>query len=258
MAVKLSVITVTYNNEDTIDSYLKTFQFLPDNSEVIIVDNNSHDRTVEKLRHYKTITVLPQDENLGFGKSCNIGVKHSKGEYLLFLNPDTKLSKNGVSELIKFYDTHPDAGIVAPKLEEDSKTQPSVRKLPTIIGALKEYYLGMKGSYEAYAPFGDQPIAVESVVGAAVLMKRDLFNKIGGFSSKYFMYFEDLELCRQVLKQGFKVYYVPSVIFYHKVGASFSEKKNQWIQEASKKYHGYPYWLLLYLVLRLRPKKGRV
>lgn len=248
----LSVITVTYNNEKHIKKYLTAVQnALPKNSEIIIVDNNSTDKTVDFLSQQKDVVLIKNTQNLGFSKANNFAVSKSKGEFLFFLNPDTEVIGDTINLLLTFYTNHVDAGIVAPRLIESSgKVQPSVRKLPTIFGAVKEYYLGIKSSYDAYAPVGLEVSVVESVVGGAFMIKKDVFNKVGGFNEKYFMYFEDLELCKKILKFGLKIYYLPQTEVVHEVGGSFSPFKAKWINKSAQIYHGSLNNFILNLLFR--------
>lgn len=252
--IKVSVITVTYNNEKNIGKYLNSlFDNLPDSTEVIIVDNNSADKTVDKIKTKEEVKLIKNDHNLGFAKANNQAAGEASGEYLFFLNPDTEVKSGSIEKLLKFLERNKEVGIVAPKLmQPDGKIQPSVRKLPTIWGAVKEYYLGIKNSYEAYIPRGEDPVEVESVVGGAMLIQKDLFLKLGGFSEKYFMYFEDLELCKKVKAFGFKVYYLPEVKIIHQVGASISPNKLKWIKQSQKIYFGEKSSFVLDLIFRIR------
>jgi N-acetylglucosaminyl-diphospho-decaprenol L-rhamnosyltransferase len=259
--MKLSVITVTYNNEETIDDYLNSvIRKLPEKSELIVVDSGSTDKTVERLRDKKQdakdkdIRIIESEENIGYGAGNNLGAKKAQGEYLFFLNPDTKVLDDSLKKLIEFADLVVGWGIIAPRLSEDSqKVQPSVRNLPTLSGVFKEYFLGQKNKYEPYYPKGGDPVFVESVLGAAMLIKKGLFEKIGGFDEKYFMYFEDLDLCRKVQRAGLTIIYYPKAEILHKVGGSINEKKMEWIKESEKKYHGsfnFALLSLLYFLLR--------
>lgn len=256
---KLSIITVTYNSGDAISTYLENIRrFSPPDSEIILLDNNSTDQTIEIIKKFPNVKLIEKKENLGFSKGNNLAAHQATGKYILFLNPDCKLLGDCIKEAIKFLDDHAEAGIVAPKLiEKNGQVQPSVRKLPTILGAIKEYYLNIKNSYEAYAPTTYSPIEVESVVGAAIIIKRELFLLIGGFNEQYFMYYEDLDLCRKVRKQGLKVYYFPECCIEHQVGGSISERKVKWLQDSARAYHGRFFYMVLSLILRLRPIKER-
>lgn len=249
----LTVITVTYNNEGVINDYLDSLKNLPRISEVVIIDNNSTDNTVNILKKRKEIKLIESMENLGFSKACNLGAKNSNGEYLLFLNPDTKILDNAISKLLEFYKSHKNSGVVAPQLiEADGSIQPSVRKFPTVWGAIEEFYLGKTNAYEAYVPEGSDPIKVDAVFGAAMLIERQVFNVIGGFDEKYFMYYEDIDLCKKIKQRGLEIYYIPGSKVIHKVGGSISLKKLDWIKQSTRIYHGYINNFFLYLVLRPR------
>lgn len=242
MSKSLSIVIVTYNSAGDIISCLSSisknirFQY-----EIIIIDNNSFDSTVKKIRDsgFK-ITILPQEKNLGFSKANNLGAKVAKGDYLLFLNPDTEIIDGSVDKMISFMQEHKKS-IVAPKLiMEDGQSQPSVRKLPTLWGAIKEYFLGKKYSYEAYVPLGEKSIEVESVVGAAMLIEKAVFEEVGCFNEQYQLYFEDFDLCRSIKKLGLKIFYLPNVLIKHKIGASSTTNPNslKLLEKSSSIYHG--------------------
>lgn len=256
----VSVITVTYNNENNIKEYLNALKkgIIP-GTEVIIVDNLSTDKTVDILKQYKQYSVIESKENLGFAKACNLAAKKSRGKYLFFLNPDTKITKFILDKLVQFSELTNDAGIVAPKLVQyDGDIQPSVRKFPTLLGAIQEYYFGLKNSFEAYVPEGVDAIRVDTVVGAAMFMKKEVFEKVGGFNENYFMYYEDLEICKRVKQLGLGVYYLPDVIVYHKVGESISANKLLWLKRSARIYHGFFQEICLHIILKFRHLLGRV
>lgn len=252
--MKLSVITITYNNERIIKKYLDSIgKNLPFGSEIIIVDNNSTDNTAKFIKAQKEIEFIQNDQNLGFSKANNLAVKSAKGEYLLFLNPDTEVLDDAVDKLLDFIQSHENVGIVAPKLVEPSgQAQPSVRELPSIWGAIKEYFLGIKNSYEAYVPAGLESTEVESVVGGAILIKRELFESLGKFNEKYFLYYEDLELCKKVREGGFKIFYLPQAQILHEVGGSWSDQKSKLLVDSAKRYHGKLGFFVLNLILHSR------
>jgi GT2 family glycosyltransferase len=238
----LSVITVTHNNGNSLKSYLSSLRkYLPQNSEVIIVDSASQDKTTEMIKEdglFKkgTLKLIEKNENIGYGKGSNLAVDQSNGEYLLLLNPDTEILNDAINKLLNFARAN-SFGIVAPKLVEPSgKPQPSVRNLPTVWGAIKEYLFGVRYAYSPFAPKNQEE--VESVVGAAMFLKKDLFKKVGGFDERYFMYFEDLDLCSKVRQEDKKICYFPGAVIKHQVGGSQEERKKEWIRQAQKTYHG--------------------
>lgn len=259
MPVKVSVIIVSYNCESFVEKCISSvLKNLPPGGEVIVLDNASVDRTVEILEKFSgQIKLIRSSENLGFSKGNNKAVKETSGEYLFFLNPDTEIEEPVFDKLMKFYEETADVGIVGPKLiMESGQVQSSVRKLPTVWGAFQEYLLGIKNAYSEYAPKGSESIEVEMVYGAAMLIKKDLFEKVGGFNEKYFLYYEDADLCRKVQKKGKKVYFYPGVYIKHLVGATRSDQGKQKLNnESSYIYHGLIGGLILqliFLIYRLR------
>ncbi|MBI2600846.1 glycosyltransferase family 2 protein [Candidatus Daviesbacteria bacterium] len=264
MANIVSILTVTYNSEDCIDQYLiSVSNALPKNGELIIVDSCSTDKTKEKLLLFKDkflksiqIKLIFKNENIGYGKGNNIAASCASGKYLFILNPDTTIRKDAIEKLIEYSQNNQNVGLVAPRIvQNDGILQPSVRNLPTIWNAIKEYYIGIKDSYAPYAPLGSEPVKVECVVGAAMLIKAMLFRQLNGFNEKFFMYYEDLDLCRRIRKKGMKIVYLPESEITHKVGGSISALKEKWIKESAKIYHGSYMWFFLSMVLRLRPLK---
>lgn len=252
--VDLSIITVTYNSQKYIKRLLDSLnKFRPERTEIIIVDNKSSDNTLKILKSRKNIRLIENDSNDGFAKGSNSGAKIAQGEYLLFLNPDTDIFDDSISALLSFIKSNKDVGLVGPALIEPSgKTQPSVRNLPTLEGAFLQYYLGFKNKYDDYVPEGEDSVEVESLFGAAMMIKKTTFEKVGGFDERYFMYFEDLELCKAVKNLGLKVYYLPKARFTHVVGGSISEAKTRWIADSTNIYHGSTQAFLIHFIIRLR------
>lgn len=255
MPVKISVIIVSYNSQDFIEECLASvLRYIPRMGEIIVIDNGSEDKTLEILEKFGLmIKLIKSDKNLGFSKANNLVSKEASGEYLFFLNPDTEINRPIFNELINYYDKTPDCGLVGSKLVmEDNQTQPSVRKLPTVYGAFKEYVLGMKGEYSEYVPDGNEPIEVEMVYGAAMLIRKDLFEKLNGFDEKYFLYYEDADLCKRVRESGKKNYYYPKVSIKHLVGATkSSQNRSKLNYESSVKYHGVIKAFILQLIFQI-------
>lgn len=258
---KLSVITVTFNNEDSIKKYIASIlEYLPKNGEIVILDNNSNDGTLKKLEEFgDRIKLIKSSENIGFSKGNNRAAKQALGDYLFFLNPDTEIEKSIFEELINFYENTVDVGIVGPRLiMENGQTQESVKKSPSIFGAIKEFVFGIRNAYSQYAPTGDNPMEVEVVYGAAMLMAREIFEKLRGFDERYFLYYEDADLCKRVRYFGKKIYYYPAVSIKHLVGASKSDQDRYKLNlESARKYHGILGAFILQLIFwvpRLRQK----
>lgn len=251
----LSIIIVTWNTADitlkcvqTIKKYLKGIKY-----EIIVADNASSDDTVAKLKKEGGVVVIENKDNLGFGKGNNIAAAKAKGDYLLFLNSDMELLDNQLKNMFDYIKSHPQIGLISPKfLNIDLSDQGSVFPPQSYLNAFKEFWLGQK-TYSKYVPNSPNPVEVFSVSGGAVMVKRSLFKKIGGWDKRYFMYYEDLELCRQVKKMGYQVFYYPQCRFVHRHGASgksLANAANQWrrLIPSSKIYHGLLKHYLLFLI----------
>lgn len=238
----ISVIIVTYNSQKTIVDCLESIIKYSPESEIIIVDNESQDQTLKLVQGYKNkVKLIKTGGNLGFAKACNLGGKSATNKYLVFLNPDTKLLKaNSLEDLKNILISNSQYGIIAPKLIYPDKTeQIRVRHLPTVFRAFQEYILGQKGAYDFYKPHCSNLCEIESVIGACLIIKKELFEEIKGFNEKYFMYYEDLQLCKDIKNLGLKVGFYPDVIVEHAEGVSgLNQITQKFLHDSAKKYHG--------------------
>ncbi len=165
--MNLSIIIISYNTKELLKDCLQSIEESEKSKnrklgmEVIIVDNHSTDGTREWLKEIKdnqfknfTIKTIFNQENVGFAKANNQGIKESRGDYLLFLNPDIKLFPKTIGHLIKAVKNKKDVGIVAPKLLNKSgkKSLSSCFKKQTIMNAFKEYVLNEKNAFQKYVP----------------------------------------------------------------------------------------------------------
>lgn len=247
---EVSVIVVNYNTAKEIGRCLQSVYSLPStaNIEVIVVDNASTDESVQVIRKFKNVELIENKKNLGFAKANNIGAKEAKGDFFFFLNPDTQVKKDTISNLLEFSKKNLNA-IVGPKiLNPDGSLQGSCYNLPTILGALREYWLGQKGPYEKFAPVGVQPLKVEAIVGAAMFMPRKIFEKLEGFSEHYFLYFEDLDFCRRAAELNIPIYYYPQVVVIHSLGRAGGNIEH--LKKSSRIYHGILKYFLITLIIK--------
>jgi len=241
----LSIIIVTWNTADitlkcihTINKYLNNKL----NYEIIVVDNASSDNTIQLLSKEK-IVLIKNHENSGFAKGNNIGVKKAKGKYLFFLNSDMELIDDSFIAMFKFF-VNSDIGLIGPSfLNTDLTPQGSVFPPQTVANAFKEFVLKIKNVYSKYTPDSKTPVSVWSVSGGAILIKKDLFKQVGGWNEKYFIYFEDLDLCRSIRRLGQQIIFYPNCKVIHAHGQSgkhLAPAKDQWrrLIPGSIKFHG--------------------
>jgi GT2 family glycosyltransferase len=232
-----SIIIVTYNSSSSINACLAPLGGMP-GVEVIVVDNDSRDRTVPQVKElFPSVTLIALEDNLGFGRACNIGVAASKGKYIFLLNPDAVASNETIQSLIEIFEKHPRAGIVGGRLIDPSG-QPlqSIGDQPTILRLILEkpiawiakkispYGIARRTLGGYFAKFR-LPMEAEPVVwvsGAALCCQRQVWNEVGGFDEKFFLYYEDVDLCLRAAQRGWEIWHVPSAIVSHQSGASFA------------------------------------
>ena len=268
MTNRLSIIIVTWNTAkitcqaiDSIYKHLKDTSF-----EIIVVDNNSSDDTVDKISQIKkshlSLTLIKNPKNYGFSKANNIGAKKAKGQYLFFLNSDTLLFDNSIKQSLDYLNQNSrQVGIIAPQLLNADKTpQASVFPPQTILNAIKQFCFDQASQFTKYTPAGSGP--VNAVSGAALIISQKDFNKIGAWNEKYFFYFEDLDLCQKIRRLGKHVYYFKQAKIIHFHGqSSQGPAKRQWkkLIPGSLTYHGPIKHYLLTTILWLcqKIKKSR-
>ena len=219
--MKLSVVILNYNVRYFLELCLKSVELATKNidAEILVVDNNSTDdscKMVKKL--FPEIKLLENKENLGFSKGNNIGVSQATGEYVCILNPDTVVAEDTFEKVLAFTDSKENLGMVGCRLI-DGKGQflpESKRNIPTplvsvkkILGNSKAYYANNLGQLENGK--------VKILVGAFMLLKRNLYLDLNGFDEDYFMYGEDVDLSYRVLEKGLdNFYYGNSTIIHYK------------------------------------------
>jgi len=213
---KISVIIVNYNGKKLLENCLESlFKTDYNNFEVILVDNNSTDGSMEFVtKNYPKIIVIKLDSNKGFAEPNNIGAKIAKGEYLLFLNNDTVTTTNFISEMVKV-------------LEKDEKIaicQSLLLKPDGNIDSSGDFIDKMGIVYNSKTKT-DEIKEISSARGASMLMRKKIFDKLGGFDEKFFFSFEDVDLGWRSWILGYKVVIVPNSIVYHSAGKTSSNFK---------------------------------
>lgn len=241
--MKLSVITVTWNNSATIGEQIKSVQKGATGLELeqIIVDNGSKDKTTEIIKKFGEVILVSNEQNLGFAAANNQGYKIATGDYILFLNPDNEVEENSLLKLCEMMEKSPDIGLLSCKLTKrdggfNDGAQPRrypnfsdqialLLKIPHLFPKILDKYL-MKD----FNPDLEQE--VETVRGAFMLLRKSTLDKFGwGFDPRYFIWFEDVDLCREIKKIGLKVVYTPVVSCVDLVGQSFKQQDNVWKQK---------------------------
>lgn len=199
--MKFSVIIVSYNTKELLRNCLESlFRRCPSGLfEVIIVDNASADGSCEMIEQEFAghVRLIRNPINAGFGAANNLGAKSASGEYLFLLNSDTIIDEDILTPMHKYLDANVSVGIVSPKLLLSDGTEQAYAygRFQSIWGAAKDKLIGRKNE-----PYND----VEWVSGAAMAVRRGLFEKLRGFDENFFMYFEDMDLCKRASEEGFR------------------------------------------------------
>lgn len=230
---QLSVIIVNYNVKFFIDQCLDSVKKAMKNIEleVIIVDNNSIDGSLEMIQDkYSEFQLIANKDNVGFSKANNQGIKISKGEYVLLLNPDTIVEEDTFKKVIVFMDTHPNAGGLGIRMIDGKGNflPESKRGLPTPMVAFYKIF-GISAVFPKSKKFGQYHLGhlseyetneVDILSGAFMLMRKEVLDKVGLLDEDFFMYGEDIDLSYRIQKGGFKNYYFADSKIIHYKGES--------------------------------------
>ena len=230
--MKFSIITVNYASWPytlrCVDSLYKTGY---GDFEVIIVDNDQ-ESAVPEIPH--AVRLIRNPENVGFARACNQGILASDGEYVVLINPDTLVEGDFFESLEEFLDHCPAVGVAGPRIVDgEGNLQLSARKeLGFISGILGRTSLltrlfpknPLVGRYFPAAQKLSSPTVVDWVSGACMIIRSRTIEEIGPMDERFFMYFEDADLCRRAREAGWLVYYLPQVEVLHHTGASSRSK----------------------------------
>ncbi len=204
----------------------------PLSTELIVVDNASTDGSAEMVAaEFPEVRLITNGENLGFTRANNQGLTLARGRYILFLNPDTEVVGDALATMVAYMDAHPAVGALGPQLRYgDGRMQSSRRRFPTLMTALFEstplawHWPAALNPWAQRYHMADTPDdetqPVDWVVGAALMVRHDTLDQIDGFDEGYFMYSEELDLCRRIKAAGWEVHYFPHAQIIHYEGKS--------------------------------------
>ena len=245
--VELSIIIVNYYQShmlgDCLESLHLTVQKIQ--FEVILVDNSSRDKGLESvLKRFPKTRVIDNLRNVGFARANNQGAKTASGDFLLFANPDTTMTKGAVESMLDYIRSNHSVGILGPKvLNPDQTLQYSCRKFPTIWSGLFNRYSMMTRLFPNNRYSKDYLMldcdhsstrSVDWISGCCMMIPALIFKKINGFDENYFLFIEDVDLCQTMWKSGYRVDYFPSAKIFHKISSSNSQLAPQTIIERHK------------------------
>jgi GT2 family glycosyltransferase len=231
--MQLSVIILNYNVRFFLEQCVASVQEALSNieGEIIVVDNDSSDDSCEMIKsRFPNVKLIKNNSNLGFPKGNNIGVAQAKGDYICILNPDTVVAEDTFDRILAFAEKQENLGIVGCKLIDGSGNflPESKRGIPTPFVALTKIFGLYKlfPNWELFNRYYAQHLSenetgkVDILVGAFMIMKRNLYNEIGGFDENCFMYSDDIDLSFMSLKSGKNNYYFHETSVIHYKGES--------------------------------------
>ena len=258
--IDLSIIIVSWNTKEYLRPCIESiFQMEARiSAELIIVDNGSQDGSGSEVKKaFPTLCLIENKRNMGFARAANQGLEKSSGRYILLLNPDTQVKKRTLEQVVSFMDFHPDAGVAgAQLLNRDGSKQNSIANFPSLATELfnksllrmlfPKKFPGKERNYP-------EPIEVDSVIGACMIVRRKAMEQVGCLDEDYFLFFEETDWCYRMKKVGWKVYHVPQAEIYHYQGKSAEiEKEKARVEYYRSRYHffnknrsGFQWFILL-------------
>lgn len=229
----LSILIVNWNSRDYLRRCLVSIRdtCAELSPQIVVVDGGSFDGCDAMLAaEFPEVEFVQSADNIGFGRSNNLGFERVTGEALLLLNPDTEVRPGAVARLLAELERLPQAGILgARQSNTDGSLQlSSIHPLPTpwnaaftTEGAHRRHWRRI-GAWDAA-----DPVEVEAVSGACMMMRAETFRRLGGFDPRYFMYAEDMDLCFRIQRLGLKIYHVPEAEIVHHGGGSARAQLNR-------------------------------
>jgi N-acetylglucosaminyl-diphospho-decaprenol L-rhamnosyltransferase len=233
--MKLSVIIVNWNSLSYLQACLLTLyrETRGISFGVIVVDNGSRGGCRSILQQFPTVDLIEAGENLGFARANNRGYGRSNGEYILFLNPDTEIIGDALAKMVTYLHLHPKVGAVGARLlNSDRSLQTScVQAFPTLwnqfldADVLRRLFPSWR-VWGTRALFDEQTREADFVSGACVMVKRSVFDQVGGFGEEYFMYGDDLDLSYKIRQAGYLVHCLNDCEVIHHGGKSSAQQSD--------------------------------
>jgi N-acetylglucosaminyl-diphospho-decaprenol L-rhamnosyltransferase len=226
----VSFVIVTYNNADTIELCLASIAAHTAQSfEIAVVDNSPDGATAAAAQRFVAthpevaLQVIRPEENIGFSRGCNLGAGRTSGKYLFFLNPDTQLMNDASASLIHCFRELRGAVAAGPAIfDGEGRVTRTCRKLPHL-GHVVLDATGLDrwcGAYKLTHFAHDRAKHVEQIIGAAMLMRRSDYDRLGGMDEQFFIYFEEVDLCKRIKEAGGEIWFWPGAHVQHLSGGS--------------------------------------
>lgn len=217
----LSIIIINYKSEVSLFKCLHSLKEKACGIEYEIIVFNNDSQKITLPENMPPVKIIGNGNNVGFGNACNLAFKESSGNALFFLNPDTELLSGKLADAVALLDDEK-IGMISPEIlsanDSIEKWSFGTEITPVKIILNNLIKIGLPASSLKYPDWAS---------GAAMIIRRDVFEKIGGFDRRFFMYFEDVDLCKRIRAAGFKIRRFPLLKIRHFGGRSFTDKRLQ-------------------------------
>jgi len=273
----ISVIIVTWNSAKDIGRCVESIFTDPYsdkvNIETIIIDNNSQDGTGSVLAEITrpNVRIFQNDANAGFTKGANQGIKNAQGKYILLLNPDTELQRDCIRILHNFLEREPGYAAAAPLLlNENGSVQYSIRNFPTYWSMYCEFfflayifpYTRLCGHWKFKYFSYDRDTDVNQPMAAALLVRKEFLDKVCNLDERYFMFFNDVDLCKEIIDSGQKIRFISSAKAIHNKGTSVYKDRVRmikiWDKDCAEYFRKHHNNLLLLAWLKISLKISEI
>jgi len=252
----LSIVTVNWKVADLVGELLGSIAANKDDLaiEVYVVDNDSEDHIEDVIAKFRSrsdvpVTLIRNDRNLGFAKANNQAIRRCSGRIVALLNPDTRVTRGALKRMMEWMSARPDVGIVGPKLlNPDGSLQESVRRFPRLLDQAL-ILLKLQHVWPSAPPFRKylakdfdygKEQDVDQLMGAALFIRRKVFESVGLLDERFFIWFEEVDFCKRAKEGGWGVVYAPTVQVIHHGGKSFAQamtlKKQRYFTASMGKY----------------------
>ena len=254
--ISISVVVVTFNNQNTIQDCLDTLSESLENfkSLVTVIDNDSHDKTCDIIssgfftQKFSQFEFIKNDFNVGFTKAVNQGLVGKQADLFLVLNPDVIMKKDTIQQLVKRLEQHPDAGAVAPQLHfADGTIQPSCRTFPGKCDVIFEIF-GLSRLFKNSQTFNRWKMPdfdhttsryVDQPQGAFVLVRNKVVQQIGHWDERFPMFFSDVDYCKRIYDAGWKILFCAEAFATHLKGHSVYQHRKKMIKTSHQSFVDY-------------------
>jgi GT2 family glycosyltransferase len=268
--IDISLILVSFNTRDVLRESLQSVAREKGSFrlEIFVVDNNSRDGSVEMVEaEFPHVRVIRSEVNLGFGAANNVALEQARGRYIVLLNSDAFLTPDSLRLSVENMDADPSVGLAGGRLVgRDYSWQPSARMFPSIVSDFK-VMTGLAAKFPKSRFFGSfdrtwadpmQPAEVDWVPGAYSIIRSEALARVGFFDPEFFLYSEEVDLCRRIQQAGYKIMYWPEIVVIHIGGESSRQIKTlemssagaqliRWRMRSTllyyRKHHGFHAWL---------------